>query len=79
MIQRAALSLIKGYRYLISPLLGNNCRFYPTCSCYTEEAIQRYGIIHGGWLGLKRIVRCQPFCTGGYDPVPDLVSPHAEE
>lgn len=74
LFQKILLFLIKGYRYLISPWLGNNCRFYPSCSCYTEEAIQRHGAWRGTWLGIRRISRCHPFCEGGYDPVPDL--PH---
>ncbi|OUD15388.1 membrane protein insertion efficiency factor YidD [Thioflexithrix psekupsensis] len=71
-LQKILLLLIKGYRYVISPWLGNNCRFYPSCSCYTEEAIQRYGAWRGTWMGIRRISRCHPFCEGGYDPVPDL-------
>ena len=67
-----AIMLIKGYRYFISPLLGSNCRFYPTCSSYTLEAIERYGLLRGGWLGIKRISRCHPYNDGGVDPVPDL-------
>ena len=62
--------LIKGYRYLISPMLGSNCRFVPSCSEYALEAVQRYGTFKGGWMALKRIGRCHPWCHGGHDPVP---------
>ena len=64
------LGLIRLYQTLLSPLLGQNCRFYPTCSNYTYQAIEKYGILHGGWLGIKRIARCGPWTKGGYDPVP---------
>ena len=64
------LLLIKGYQYLLSPLLGNNCRFYPRCSDYSREAIERYGLVKGGYLSLRRIVKCHPYHEGGYDPVP---------
>ncbi len=67
-----ALALIRFYKRFISPLLPSSCRFYPTCSVYTYEAIERYGVIRGGWLGIKRISRCHPLNPGGYDPVPDL-------
>lgn len=67
-----ALKLIRFYQRFISPALPPSCRFYPSCSAYTYEAIDRYGIFRGGWLGIKRISRCQPFFPGGYDPVPDL-------
>jgi len=66
-------SLIKGYRVFISPLLGNNCRFYPCCSSYALEAIQRHGAFTGSVLIIKRLLRCHPFCEGGIDPVPDKV------
>lgn len=69
-LARALLFLIAGYRYLISPLLGQNCRYYPSCSAYTKEAIQTHGAIHGSWLGLKRVCRCHPYHEGGYDPIP---------
>jgi len=66
---------IRGYQYLISPLLGNNCRFYPSCSHYTLEAIETHGPLRGSWLGLKRILRCHPFSEGGIDPVPSRQQP----
>ncbi|RCX32829.1 membrane protein insertion efficiency factor YidD [Thioalbus denitrificans] len=65
---------IRAYRYLISPLLGNNCRFHPSCSCYAETAVQRFGVLRGGWMALRRILRCHPWHEGGFDPVPD--EPH---
>ena len=64
-------ALIRGYRRFVSPLLGQNCRYYPTCSAYGLEAITRYGTRRGGWMALKRIGRCHPFRAGGIDPVPD--------
>ncbi|GAB1265667.1 hypothetical protein NBRC116493_30260 [Aurantivibrio infirmus] len=71
-MRKLAVLLIRGYRYLISPLLGNCCRFYPSCSHYGEEAIQRHGIIAGGWLTTKRILKCHPWHPGGIDEVPDF-------
>jgi len=62
--------LIRGYQYWISPLLGRHCRFWPSCSEYARQAIERYGLWRGGWLGAKRICRCHPWHPGGYDPVP---------
>lgn len=64
------LGLLRIYRYGISPMLGRNCRFYPSCSHYAHEAIERHGALHGGWLAAKRVGRCHPFHPGGYDPVP---------
>ncbi|PID43610.1 MAG: membrane protein insertion efficiency factor YidD [Gammaproteobacteria bacterium] len=65
-----ALFLIRVYQIAISPLFGNSCRFYPTCSAYTYEALQTHGFIKGTWLGIKRLSRCHPWTKGGIDPVP---------
>ena len=62
--------VIRAYQYAISPLLGARCRFYPSCSQYTLEAVRRFGVLHGAWLGLRRIGCCHPWHPGGYDPVP---------
>ncbi len=62
--------LIRFYQYAISPLMGRSCRYLPTCSEYTVDAVQKYGALKGGWLGAKRICRCHPWHPGGYDPVP---------
>ena len=64
------LFLVRFYRCCISPLLPPSCRYYPTCSAYAMEAIERYGARRGGWMALRRILRCHPFHRGGYDPVP---------
>jgi uncharacterized protein len=70
MLQRVLIGGIRFYRRGISPLLPPSCRFEPTCSAYGLEAIGRYGAWKGSWLTVKRILRCHPFCRGGYDPVP---------
>ena len=62
--------LVRGYQVAISPLLPPACRYYPTCSHYAVEALERHGAWRGGWLALRRILRCHPFRPGGYDPVP---------
>ena len=66
---------IRGYRMLLSPWLGNTCRFHPTCSAYGLEAIETHGSLAGSYLTLRRIARCHPFCAGGHDPVPPIVRP----
>lgn len=63
------LMLIKFYRKFISPMLGPRCRFYPTCSQYSYEAIEKYGALKGGYLSIRRILKCHPFHPGGYDPL----------
>lgn len=68
--QKLIISIIKGYQRLLSPLLGSNCRFQPTCSSYAIEAINRFGVLKGCWLAAKRILRCHPLNAGGDDPVP---------
>jgi putative membrane protein insertion efficiency factor len=71
MIMRgAALFLLRFYKRFISPLLPPMCRFEPTCSVYTMQAIEKYGFIRGTWLGARRLLRCHPFNPGGWDPVP---------
>lgn len=70
LMQTLLLTLIKGYQFLLSPWLGNQCRFYPTCSHYAAEAIQRHGSVRGGMLALRRLGRCHPWHPGGFDPVP---------
>jgi putative membrane protein insertion efficiency factor len=65
------MGLIRLYQWTLSPLLGPRCRFYPSCSCYAHQAIERHGALVGAWLAAKRLARCHPFSAGGYDPVPD--------
>ncbi|MFN3331274.1 MAG: membrane protein insertion efficiency factor YidD [Caldilinea sp.] len=65
-----ALAVIRFYQKFMSPMLGNNCRFYPSCSSYTYQAIEKYGVAKGGWMGFKRILRCNPWNEGGFDPLP---------
>jgi uncharacterized protein len=64
------IRLIKGYQRYISPAMVSHCRFYPTCSEYSLQALQQYGVIKGMYLTLRRLLKCQPFHSGGYDPVP---------
>lgn len=71
------VGLIRLYRLALSPLLGQNCRYLPTCSSYGEEAIGRYGLWAGGWMTLARFLRCGPLGASGYDPVPEKLSKDA--
>jgi uncharacterized protein len=80
-VSRVLLALLGAYRRLISPLLPSRCRFVPSCSAYAVEAVERYGAGHGSWLAVRRVARCHPFHSGGYDPVPSSAAsgaPRAE-
>lgn len=68
--RNVAVVLLRSYRAVISPLYGNVCRYYPSCSAYTLQAIQQYGLVRGSWLGVRRIARCHPWAEGGIDDVP---------
>lgn len=70
LVQSVFLIVIRVYRLLLSPWLGNNCRFHPSCSHYAEEAIRQHGALKGGWLAIKRLGKCHPWHEGGIDPVP---------
>ena len=65
----AAIGLVRLYQLTLSPMLPSSCRFYPSCSEYTRQALERYGFARGTWLGAKRLARCHPLNPGGYDPV----------
>ena len=71
MVQALLIRLVRGYRMFLSPWLGSHCRFEPTCSLYTLQALQQHGAVRGSYLGATRILRCHPWCGGGHDPVPD--------
>ncbi len=76
-MKRFLIFLVKVYSTVLSPVLGNNCRYYPSCSSYMSEAIERFGAFRGTWMGIKRLSRCHPFHEGGFDPVPD--DPHEKK
>ena len=71
-MQKLLILLIGAYRYGLSPFLGSNCRYYPTCSCYAQEAIATHGSLRGLWLTVRRLSRCHPWHEGGLDPVPSV-------
>jgi putative membrane protein insertion efficiency factor len=83
-MRHLAALLIRIYQWTVSPLLGPRCRFYPSCSHYALQAVQRFGVLKGGWLALARLGRCHPWQPGGFDPVPDaprslFARPHAHD
>jgi putative membrane protein insertion efficiency factor len=69
LFKRVGVALIRGYRRFISPLLPPSCRFSPSCSLYTLQAIEKYGLLRGSFMGARRVLRCHPFSEGGFDPV----------
>jgi hypothetical protein len=92
MIRAVLIALVKGYRLLLSPWLGSSCRFTPTCSAYSLQALEAHGAAAGSYLTLRRLARCHPWCAGGHDPVPEvsariekprlfthLLSPHSKK
>lgn len=72
---RFLLGVIRLYQVTLSTLMGKECRFYPSCSHYAADAVRQYGALRGGWMGMRRILRCNPWNQGGYDPVPDDLPP----
>ena len=76
MLKFLALKLLRAYQILISPMLGQSCRFSPTCSSYSMQAIERFGFFKGCWLTARRLLRCHPFNPGGHDPVPEKPCQH---
>lgn len=69
---RAVVLLLRLYRLVVSPMYGDTCRFYPSCSAYALEAVDRHGVVRGGWLAARRLLRCHPWNPGGVDPVPPV-------
>jgi putative membrane protein insertion efficiency factor len=69
-MRRPLILIVRGYQLWVSPLLPAACRYYPTCSAYAIQALEKHGAITGTWLAIRRIARCHPFRPGGYDPVP---------
>lgn len=75
MVRALLLALVRAYRYLLSPWIGQHCRFHPSCSVYAIQALEQHGAARGSWLTLQRLSRCHPFHPGGEDPVPPAVHP----
>lgn len=75
-MRKLLIAIIKVYKVAISPFIGRHCRFQPTCSSYAIEAIDKHGLLRGGWLAVKRIGRCHPWNAGGYDPLPPCPDDH---
>ncbi|MFK7975287.1 MAG: membrane protein insertion efficiency factor YidD [Halioglobus sp.] len=75
-MRRMLIAIISAYRACLSPFLGNNCRFYPSCSHYAQDAISEHGVITGSILGIKRLCKCHPWHEGGEDPVPPCTNKH---
>src|SRR5690606_8587683 len=73
-MRRLLLLLIRGYQYLISPLMAPHCRYYPSCSAFAIQAVERYGALRGSALAIRRLLRCNPWSAGGFDPVPEVQS-----
>jgi hypothetical protein len=76
-VQKILIAVIRAYRYLLSPWLGQSCRFYPSCSQYALESIETHGSVRGSWLALRRLLRCHPWHSGGHDPVPPATHSHS--
>ena len=70
LVKYVFIFLVKLYQVTLSQIIPSSCRFYPSCSSYAIGALHKYGVLKGGWLAVKRLSRCHPFCDGGYDPVP---------
>jgi len=77
MLKSLALLLLRGYKLFISPMLGQTCRFCPSCSSYSMQAIERFGFFRGCYLTARRLMRCHPWNPGGYDPIPEARCPHS--
>jgi len=74
LLSRTMISVVKAYRYFLSPFFGQHCRFHPSCSAYAIEAVERHGVVRGGWLTVRRLARCHPLNDGGFDPVPEAAA-----
>ncbi len=75
---KAAIQFIHVYRFLLSPWIGNQCRFYPSCSHYAEEALNKHGFLKGAYLSVRRLLKCHPWHAGGLDPVPETPNTHSD-